>query len=435
MTASDFFSSQKRGGVIASRIEHQDSVGVVLALEILKQDNCYSKYATGDWSVYPEGHEDLTVIFNQAKLFIQVKTAAITKKELRSILDKFYNNLQQTNKIEPVYVCLFRIHALGGFTNNLSEIETKLKELNHAKIALSENELEKLTQEFMLQYQIEEKYTEVICNLVIDTRRLYKASGEASAIFAQAIRKAYSIKDFGDQLIDQIYISLLHKFDLARLERKPIPKKDILYIIHKPLASNGPMIGDFEALTGYVLTEKGYEKNAELTRLAKELKLQSLRVYQRISKEWIGKYWKIALRDLLFGYWEICSICRHPLMGNTAGLKGIVCPDCGFQPYGTLVLGCKCGNYVTIKHQPALASREFENAVREYFQTNDSKCNRCGDNFLDSYWEFRLLFVPYPDPVDVYVKRRLSDVSATVPLVRIGIFCLIVGAGYMIFGK
>jgi len=80
---NDYFSKQKRGGVVGSKIEHQDSVGIILALELRDLENDFSIFCniTDDYHILCEGNDDIEILTDS--------THIICSKCSKELLDEY----------------------------------------------------------------------------------------------------------------------------------------------------------------------------------------------------------------------------------------------------------------------------------------------------------------------------------------------------------
>ena len=78
----DYFSPQKQGGQINSLIANQDSLAIVYAVEqIYNKDIFDFGINISNFSIQCETDDDLCIVNTENKIYIQLKTANITKKQ------------------------------------------------------------------------------------------------------------------------------------------------------------------------------------------------------------------------------------------------------------------------------------------------------------------------------------------------------------------
>ena len=89
----DYFSPQKQGGQINSLIANQDSLAIVYAVEqIYNKDIFDFGINISNFSIQCETDDDLCIVNTENKIYIQLKTANITKKQFFEIMDRFLEN-------------------------------------------------------------------------------------------------------------------------------------------------------------------------------------------------------------------------------------------------------------------------------------------------------------------------------------------------------
>lgn len=399
-----YFSIKKRGGIIATNIENQDSVGVILATEFLHNQSKYHDYfgINNEWRIAFEGNDDIEIVSENTCVFIQVKTAKITVNELNDILDNFQSHY---NKFHDSYSnVFFQISALEGFGNPLKSFPQKLKEYRNAKGTYKKKIIDDTLIELMAEYKINVKHKKILELLDIDTRYLIKDENDTKAIFAHNLRRAYFIKDIGDTLVLNIYDTMINNFSLARRNRSSISSKEVINIIVKEIQII-ELISNLEVISGYTKIDYGYKK-LEDNRHIKDLEICYRLARKSIFKQWRRAYLKEFLTSLLLGN-NNCPQCNHPLMANIMGLYGIACPDCGFQPYLTMFFACYCGEVIPIKTQPNLNTEDIYNYLLEYFDDNNTICVKCSRELIDDFFIERIVLAPVPYPFNNFDLKKL----------------------------
>jgi hypothetical protein len=393
----DYFSKKHRGGVITSKIENQDSVGVILALEMMQPESNYGKYfnSSENWKIAFECNNDLEFISKDSCIFIQVKSSKIGRSEFIKIIKDFSVNYKEHRKyFSNIF---FKISVFEGFKGKLKSFPVKLKEYKNAqKIYAKQSIKDDILLNLLKDFNIKREFKEIIKRLSIDTRYLLKDKKDTKAIFAHNIRKTYFIRDIGDQLALNIYKKLVEEFANKRRTRGSISNQEILKMINNEI-KNMELISELEVIGGYHKVSYGYKKNENIY-LDKIISAQK-KIKKSIFKNWRKAFLKEFLISMLIGH-KKCPECNHPLNANLGGLKGIACPDCGFQPYITLFIGCYCGNYIAIKSQPNLKTEDIYNYILEYFETNDNLCEYCGEDYIDNFMSERIFLAPVPYPFD-----------------------------------
>ena len=405
---SGYFSPQKRGGKVASKIENQDSVGIILSMELMdKESDFFSFFNRKDpWKVMFEGNDDIEFIQSDARMFVQVKTSEIKYNEFIEILDKFKDNYLKL----AIKNCFFKICAFNNVKLKDKSFSEKLSEFHNSKKAYEEVEVRNNLKELLYNYNIGLEYAEIVKNLHIDIRPLFKDKNDTEAIFAQCLRKSYPIRDFGSKISSVIFNELNLTFAHGRRNRLSISKTDILKVINNNIRVDN-FVQEVSLVLEYEKTQNGYLPSKRAQEINREIRKSNQKIVRKVMKAWRKVYWKEFLTALIFGFVK-CPHCGHPLMANIGGLKGISCPDCGYQPYVTLILGCSCGHYNVIRSQPALTTEEIFNSVLKYFENRAmSKCLNCNHELLDEYWQYRLMLLPVPNPISNYDLKSLYNNS------------------------
>lgn len=400
----DYFSKKKRGGVTASKIDNQDSVAVITALELISDQNPQRFWNfDNEWTMSFEGNDDIEICDGNKREYIQVKTPKLDKTVLIEILENFLENM---NLYKDTYDSqYFSIYVLEGLSDSLQSLPQKIMEYNNSKRLIHVDISEKILTELMKEYSLESKFRPVLENIYIDTRYLLRDSIDTIGVFSYYLRKSVVFRDIGENLSKRVYTILLDEIGKLRRSRNGISKKNVISIISNELKNND-LTPNYEIFSGYKRVEHGYvrernDNNEKLINAIKKLK-------KNVNSEWRKAYFKEFLLSLILGASK-CPECRHPMMANMNGLYGIACPDCGFQPYLTMFLGCYCGNFVAIKEQPELSSELLYEYIFEYFDSNDTKCDKCGISHIDDYILERVMIAPYPYPFDSFDLKELYD--------------------------
>jgi len=400
---NDYFSKQKRGGVVGSKIEHQDSVGIILALELRDLENDFSIFCniTDDYHILCEGNDDIEILTDSTHIFIQVKSSLVKKNNFVEFLDNCLLNLTQNDEKK----CLFVLSCLSGLEiNHNITFEEKLNEYQELKTHETLHGVDTINQmlnDLVDAYEIPRKYAEVVKLLYIDSRQLFRDSDISKAVFARCLRKIYNIADVGDKKTARIYELLLQRFSKARRTRSHISENEIKTIINKEI-SNNTWYSNINIELGYRKDKYGYSKLKELIEIRKNLTLGSHRAVKNIMKEWRKAYIKEFVLGLLIGA-KKCPSCKHPMIANFGGLNGIACPVCGFNPYVTIFAWCDCGNYEPVKAQPEIDKVAIQDYITEFwYSKRETICSKCSKELLDEYTEYRYVIAPVPYPFNEF---------------------------------
>jgi DNA-directed RNA polymerase subunit RPC12/RpoP len=155
-------------------------------------------------------------------------------------------------------------------------------------------------------------------------------------------------------------------------------------------------------ILGYTKLENGYVKDFKLYTKRMIIENGVKKAYKKVMRGWRKAYLREFLINMLRTV-KSCPQCGHPMMANINGLNGIACPDCGYNPYVSIILCCECGDYEVIKTQPDISDDAVFNYINEYFRTRkDTVCKNCGKELLDEFGELRIIMLPIPIPFDEY---------------------------------
>lgn len=396
---TDYNSKSKTGGRINSKIDNQDSVSAIYAIEQLNNPDIFNfGISIDDFSIKCEGNDDIEIINNDYHIFIQVKSSNISNAEFIKTMDSFLNNYNMYKEKE----CFFVISSFESIKLNNKNFTERL----HDYINVYHNQFETISlkqkiKETLLSDFCIEKYQEIINHLTVDTRPLFRDNKDTKAIFARYLRLAYGFKDHGEKSIDNLFILITNKFAELRRNRNFIDKSSIEAMLGKELCRSSYLSGMSLAL-GYTRTEDGYVKDKDLISKRDSIELGAKKASKTILSNWRKAYFKEFLISSLLGA-KRCPKCGHPMIANINGLRGIACPDCGYTPYVTMITFCECGEYEVVKTQPELTDDKIFNYLNDFFSdTNNTYCKSCKRELLDDCVEDRIMLLSIPIPFDEY---------------------------------
>lgn len=395
----NYFTQQARGGVIASNINYQDMIGVAIGTQLISNESAYTVAHNEEWLLMCEGEDDLELHLGSTKrVYIQVKNQMIGKKELISIIKNFELLLNEKSNLN--IEMSYHIAILKGLDKNLTELKVHLDELHNSKKIYTIIEYEnKLT-------ELNEKYTipiDILKELSIKDYSYVKDETQSLANFTHSIRQTFPIRDFADSYLQTIYENLIYQFSISRKERREIYKKDFL----GPIESLIKFEIDSLDYLAYSKTKNGYFKNIDNMKFVEENIKILKKTYWRIWRKWF-KYYGLKIMTP-FRWYEICPKCNHPLMGNLMGINGIVCPDCGYFPFITLILVCDCGEYSIIKKQPELSPEKMFEYVNTFVKNEECRCTNCKKDLSKIEIEQRIMTLPFPLPMKDYTFGKMAE--------------------------
>lgn len=396
----NYFSKQKIGGQINSKISNQDSLAAVYAVEQLNNPDIFNfGVEFKEFSIRCEGDDDISIANKNNKIFIQVKSVGIDDKKFYEIMDSFLKN--NTDKRE----CFFVLAIFENFKVNNKNIIDRLKAYRDLYIDKNETEEKKnrVKAEFIKDFKLE-NYVAIVDKFVIDSRPLFRDNRDTAAIFSRYLRLAYSFKNQKECHISEIYNKLVLKMGELRVNRGSIDNEKIEEIIGRELVRDS-VFNQISMISGYKKVENGYVKNDEnrekLIRIEKGGKI----AFKSIMREWRKAYFKDFVISLFLGNYE-CPECRHPMIANFNGLRGIACPNCGYNPYATIFSFCECGSFDIIKSQPEIEDSKILHYLNDYYNYEEKMCKECGRPLFDEYFELRIIFLPIPYPFNKYKEMK-----------------------------
>lgn len=403
----EYFTFKARGGVIASNINYQDLVGLAIGSEILANISDFTKRCDStSWALVCEGEDDLELhLGNSNRVYIQVKNQTLTDSELKKIISSFEQLLKDKKNLK--INIHFHLALLKGMPKTKTDMQFHLSELHNSKEMYSEGEYKEKVDELSAKYSVPKG---VLTRLSIKDYNFVKDEKTSFAYFSHNIGQAYQIKRFSEKSLKAMYHSLAYKFSTSRKDRKAVDRSDFV----KPIESYKKFeMGQLQYFE-YQRTKKGYYKNLDGTKLAKENYKIVRKAYWKIWREWFKYYGLKILKPYPITSYEKCPKCTHPLMANFGGINGIACPDCGYFPFMSLILVCDCGSYELIKKQPKLEPEEMFNYINSFYldAPDECRCSDCLKDLTKINFEERAVVVPYPLPINDYEFGKMEDYLA-----------------------
>lgn len=396
---SDYNSKRKTGGRNNSKIDNQDSVAAIYAVELLSNPNIFKfNVCIDDFNIVCEGNEDIEIMNDDYHIFIQVKSTKLSGDDFKAVLEFFLENKQ----IEIEKQTLFVISAFEPIIINKVNFTDRLLDYLKVKNNKFENcsRKDSIKKALIANFDLGD-YEEIIDSLYIDNRPLFRDIEDTRAIFARYLRLAYGFKDQGEERTDALFNALCDKFAELRRNRNHICRTELETILGKELCKASWYSG-LSLILGYTKIENGYVKDSQLYTKRIIVENGVKKAYKRVMRGWRKAYLTEFLLSMLISA-KRCPQCGHPMMANLNGLNGIACPDCGFNPYVSIILCCECGDYEVIKTQPDISADSLFNYINDYFRTRkDTVCKHCEKELLDEFVELRTIMLPIPIPFDEY---------------------------------
>lgn len=401
---TSYGDKKKIGGKINSKIANQDSLASVFTLEQL---NCLDIFDLGclinDFCIKCEGDEDLEIFNQDEHIFIQVKSASISKSNFMEILADFME-IDATEKNTKNYFVLVIFENLKINGKNIKDHLDDYLSVRRNDKEIPEKR-DRVKMEFIDNFGLSE-YSDLVDRLKIELRPLFRDGKDTKAIFARTLRLYYRFTDPGDVVVDSLFTEMTEIYAEARRNRRAIQKNDLEIMVNKAI-SKQTVFSDIALQSGYKKIENGYVKDKEIEKKLYELSRGFYKARKKLMKGWRKSHWKEVFKSLIVSA-KSCPQCGHPMMANIMGLNGIACPDCGFNPYVSMVLFCECGEFEVIKSQPKMDSESQIKYIKEYFSTKENNCcKNCNKNLFDEYLEARIFYAPVPYPYDELIPDEI----------------------------
>ena len=114
----NYYDKKSTGGRTTSKIENQDSVAAIYALEQLHSTDIFG-FCTKivDFCIKCEGEEDIEIFNKEKHIFIQLKSSVIGKSDFADILDHFLTLNSDNTSTENFFCANF----FCSYTNKRKE--------------------------------------------------------------------------------------------------------------------------------------------------------------------------------------------------------------------------------------------------------------------------------------------------------------------------
>lgn len=395
-----FFTKAAKGGAIASRIDAQDLVAAVLALDAMRGALPPLHPPEGQDAIefFPEGLEDLEIRQRGSTLLVSVKDQSMDEKMLIAEIAEKLGRQNQSSRGDRVSL---RVCVLGGLQGKARSLWEDIQHLRtRGQSRFKDPEPGK---EFERRWGISPS---LAAHVWIDPRGLGVANPGRHAIFANALRLTFPTTTVGDRAILDLEGFVTNEvFSPARRSRDMVD----LLPLEGQLAS---LMAPQEILlwtAAYYETSFGYLKNSAADQ-GEDSDLRILRsAVHHVKRDWIRKTrWERLLLPRVN-----CLVCEHPMMANLNSLHGCACPDCGFMPFGTLLYACDCGEPITIADNPPVKGPETFTLALTRVRDNQPACRVCDRPVDPRKLATRIFFAPMPYPVpdsvdSILIARRMA---------------------------
>lgn len=393
----NYYDKKSTGGRITSKIENQDSVAAIYALEQLHSTDIFD-FGTKivDFCIKCEGEEDIEIFNKEKHIFIQLKSSAIRKGDFTDVLKHFLKLNSDNTSTENFFVI-----------TSFVPIRLKGKDFkeyldDYVKVFVNPYETDEKKRQvkdaLILNFDLQ-AYADIIDKVRVDVRPLFKDSIDTKVMFGMYLRLNYIFKDPGDIIVDNLYTNLTSKFAELRRKRGAITKAELEAVVNSAI-SKGSIFSGLSLSVGYSKIKNGYVKNEQKVKKRDLIMAGYKKAKQDLMRGWRKAYRKEMIISCIFSA-KRCPQCGHPMTANMMGLFGIACPDCGFNPYVTMFMFCECGAYEVVKAQPELDDDKQIQYLKEFFDGRESDvCKVCGKKLIDEYVENRIFYAPIPYPYE-----------------------------------
>lgn len=393
----NYYDKKSTGGRTTSKIENQDSVAAIYALEQLHSTDIFG-FGTKivDFCIKCEGEEDIEIFNKEKHIFIQLKSSVIGKSDFAYILDHFLTLNSDNTSTENFFV----LTSFVPIRINEKNFKEYLDDYVNVLVNPYEtDEKKKQVKDDLISNFALSKYADIIDKVRVEVRPLFKDSKDTKAIFGRYLRLNYIFKDPGDIIVDNLYTNLTNKFAELRRKRGAITRAELEAVVNSAI-SKGSIFSGLSLSVGYSKIENGYVENEQKVKKRDLIMAGFKKAKKDIMRGWRKAYRKEMIISCIFSA-KRCPQCGHPMMANMMGIFGIACPDCGFNPYVTMFMFCECGAYEVVKAQPELDDDKQIQYLKEFFDGRESDvCKVCGKKLIDEYVENRIFYAPIPYPYE-----------------------------------
>jgi hypothetical protein len=400
-----FFDKSASAGSLTSRVDHQDAIGVLVALELLAGDTVagISSADVEGTVIHCEGGDDLEVVEPTVRCLISVKhrpmaPAAIAAEFVRLCARRYVDASREHSTA---------VALVGGQPGETVSLADKFGKLQSLLEHRTGTEAHAVIDEFVKENRDFRSLRVEKCFLLPHYNALHTRQFEATV--AHLLRRVAPFTDYTDYRVAQAASDTVTRFARARHARGSVTLREIRDSLYRAAL---PMELHMDP-TSYVRTAYGYVRHPVIEdKLAVELR--DVRSAARYAMKRYRRAWKIYPFGAMLK-WRgpvNCIACNHPLIANLGGYtrRGLACPDCGFSPFSTLFYACACGRPIPLVTQPSMDPVEV---VSEIGSGMDTKCEHCGQRPKYERLLVRTfgLGIPWP-PEEVSEEKLIEDRKA-----------------------
>lgn len=400
-----FFDKAASAGSLTSRIDHQDAVGVLIALELLAGESIAGVSCSDiDGAViHCEGVDDLEVVDRTARCLISVKNRPLAPPAIAAE----FARLGERQYDDRSRVSSMAVALIGGQPDQTVSLVDKFGKLRSLLADRTGAEAAAVLSDFL---QANEEFRSIpvdSCYLLAHYNILH--TREFDAIMAHLLRHVAPFTDYTDHRVAQAAAGLVSRFARARHARGSVTLREIrdsLNVAALPIELHLDP-------TSYVRTAYGYVRHPMIEE-ALAVERRDVRAAARYAMKRYRRAWKIFPFAPLIKWPSPvgCIVCDHPLIANLGGYtsRGLACPDCGFSPFATLFYACSCGRPIPLVRQPSMDGAEVLSEIKSGMNT---PCEHCGQRPKHERILVRAfgLGIPWP-PEDFSDEKLIQDRQA-----------------------
>ncbi|AOS61156.1 hypothetical protein [Actinoalloteichus hymeniacidonis] len=407
MHESNRFSPTFRGGQLASRVEAQDTVCMILLVEAIGGliDEIPARQLTEAGLVIFEKLEDIEISWPNGRALISVKDKAVSYSDITNEIEKFsklYSNTSDNNGM------VFRLEA-GSLSG--SKARTLIDDLRALKSVAQSgviSEWRMAAQDFEAEHQAPSSIA-AITTVCIRDMNINLDVGKA--IFASRFRTVFPVQQFTDDKIFENYSRMIYEqIAPARRTRATIRidilKKSLLEPL-VPRMLHGINTDVMKTRYGYVVDPTLSEKIDLSLKIIQASKRKALKRWRRHAR-------KHAVASLLYRGHVACPFCNHPLMFSTFGDNSVGCPNCHYIPYLTIFYACDCTEPVALVRQPSVETIETFSEILEEVKINSPTCDKCGQRVDREKLYSRVFSATIPWPPESYNENELITIRTKI---------------------
>lgn len=397
---SPFFGRAARGGLIASRIDGQDTVAATLALDALRATLPPLREISNDEPVefFCEGQEDLEIVQGGTTLLVSVKDKLMGATALIAEIRQKLTPSLSSGAGNEIYL---RVCVLGGLESDARSLS---EDIDHLRARMeSRSDATAPMNDFVAKWRLD---AATAVRVWIDGRSLGRLAHEHHAVFANALRLTFPSTTLTDSAVMEIEKYVVDRvFAPARRSRDCVDLFDLESDIATLMAPQEILAWSAD----YVASPFGYVKSpGSDDHMRREWKL-----LQEASRH-VTKGWRRGTRAERYILPRVsCLVCNHPMMANLNGRNGYACPDCGFMPFGSLIYACDCGYPILVAANPPIRGAEMFACALRSTREASLQCGRCQRPADPRKVPTRIFFTPFPWPVDssvdaILIARRMA---------------------------